>query len=70
MPTELKPCPFCGGKAVLHKGRGVGVWHVAYVRCSGCGIRTQEWRGEDSDVIYAPIDEWNRREGEQTNDQI
>lgn len=25
MSEELKPCPFCGGKAVIHVGDGVRV---------------------------------------------
>ena len=35
---ELKPCPFCGGKALLshdHVGNG-----ASYVRCEKCGLES------------------------------
>ena len=35
MSKELKPCPFCGGKAVIHVNDGVRVI------CTVCGAMTQ-----------------------------
>ena len=36
--TELKPCPFCGGKALLrHDYAGIG---SSYVRCEKCGLES------------------------------
>ena len=36
--TELKPCPFCGGKALLsHDYAGIG---ASYVRCEKCGLES------------------------------
>ena len=35
MSEELRPCPFCGGKAVY---RGTG---QVYVRCLACGARSR-----------------------------
>ena len=35
---ELKPCPFCGGKALLsHDYEGNG---ASYVRCEKCGLES------------------------------
>lgn len=64
--SVLKPCPFCGGKAVLFVGNGV------QVMCVSCGVRTslkadksfqtgisQERMSTDS--IDSVIEEWNRR---------
>ena len=62
--TELKPCPFCGGKAVLsHKTE----WDekCSYVYCTTCSIRTagvpvsSEYSSDEKAVKV-----WNRREGE------
>ena len=51
--SELKPCPFCGGKAFFegsftHPGYG-------YVNCDFCGVVTP-WGVEGE-----AIDAWNRR---------
>lgn len=39
---ELKPCPFCGGKAMFKccsTGRSIGnVWWSYKVCCSSCGV--------------------------------
>ena len=58
--NELKPCPFCGGKALLsHDYEGTG---ASYVRCQKCGlesirfIRSFEIASDDRAVEY-----WNRR---------
>ena len=41
---ELKPCPFCGGKAILnHDHAGLG---ASYIRCEKCG------RVFDVDMAY------------------
>lgn len=64
--SVLKPCPFCGGKAVLFVEDGV------QVICLSCGVRTSS----KADRIYTKgvsqeriatssveqvIEEWNRR---------
>lgn len=64
--SVLKPCPFCGGEAVLF------VEHGVQVMCLSCGVRTSS----KSDRIYQKrvsqervatssveqvIEEWNRR---------
>lgn len=58
--AELKPCPFCGGKAVLehdYDGRG-----YSYIRCCGCFIKGNRFsvkfdKASDDEAIEA----WNRR---------
>lgn len=58
---ELKPCPFCGGKAIIHVSAGVSVI------CQKCGCRTislvdRSSQGEPcGDAIYRVTDKWNRR---------
>ena len=64
--SVLKPCPFCGGKAVLFVENGV------QVICLSCGVRTSS----KTDMIYQKrasqestatssveqaIEEWTRR---------
>ena len=57
---ELKPCPFCGGKAILtHDNAGLG---ASYIRCERCGlesvrfIKSFEVASDDQAIKY-----WNRR---------
>lgn len=53
MPNELKPCPFCNGKAeFFYIGRVVGI-----VRCTKCRV-SQSVLQVKEDAINA----WNRRE--------
>lgn len=47
---KLKPCPFCGGKAVKI-GR-----NVFWVRCCGCGAGTSVFDSEKE-----AKEAWNRR---------
>lgn len=52
--TELKPCPFCGGKAELFTEEDKYYKHM--VACVKCGARTPK---EHIDAIA--ISDWNRR---------
>lgn len=55
---ELKPCPFCGGKARLFVNGGVRVL------CSKCYARTKILTDEleySSNAVEAVIEAWNRR---------
>lgn len=60
---ELKPCPFCGGKAQILDN----AWHVIFntrvrIKCRRCGVRTMEYVGSDwDDTHYLAIEAWNRR---------
>lgn len=68
MMNELKPCPFCGGKAVLfHKGNTGN--YLVYVRCSICKCQSKIFFTPDlsaatdpeSEVSIFAADAWNMR---------
>lgn len=63
--NELKPCPFCGGKAVFNEERetfevdGSDLLTVHYeVYCSKCFAQTDSIIGGDKNIV---IERWNRR---------
>ena len=61
---KLKPCPFCGGEAILKRDR-IGLYCV---KCTNCGCMTtfQFDFGEGEEVSKRKAtDVWNRRAGEQ-----
>ena len=52
---KLKPCPFCGGEAILVKDfSSFKDWN--YVRCKECGAATSV-----GNTAYRAIDFWNQR---------
>ena len=60
MGNDLKPCPFCGGKASLrHDHAGFG---ASYVQCEKCGLesikflKSFEYSSDEKAVEF-----WNRR---------
>lgn len=66
MNEELKPCPFCGGKAVKYVNNGV------CVKCVDCGISTiilcdMQRIKSDKGAIERVIEMWNRRANNETN---
>lgn len=63
--TELKPCPFCGGRAEPRNyvDRCVPSHSVAYVRCIECGAETTSYTDNKGNFEYMhnAIKAWNRR---------
>ena len=60
--AELKPCPFCGGKARLFVNGGVRVI------CSKCYAGTKiltDNMGYESNAVETVVEAWNRRAGEE-----
>ena len=60
--AELKPCPFCGGKARLFVNGGVRVI------CSKCYAGTKSLTdnmGYESNAVETVVEAWNRRAGEE-----
>ena len=51
--VELKPCPFCGGKATMYTFSVVKDYHVS---CDGCGAYSDDYRTPKKAAAA-----WNRR---------
>lgn len=57
----LKPCPFCGGDAVLEKYKLPQRPTSFYaVTCNNCGAMTYPYSGRHKDAV----DRWNERTDE------
>lgn len=63
--TELKPCPFCGGKAEFNEASRISdTWFVASVNCIDCcaqivsqGMETKTAEMANKSAVSA----WNKR---------
>lgn len=56
--TKLKPCPFCGGEAIVVKTESCG----RYIGCWDCGGRTEEFETDYAGSAHdKAISAWNRR---------
>ena len=62
--TELKPCPFCGGKGKVELVDKIDDLDVYMVECQKCGAAASF--GTDGEIITKEetIDAWNRRVGD------
>lgn len=68
--NELKPCPFCGGKAAMKSHTECGGFgsysEIVYIKCLECGARGPEadsfFVGSKTDLNLIATTKWNRRE--------
>lgn len=59
--VELKPCPFCGGKAVIHVNDGVRVICKECGAMTKCLIDVTTYGRPTGSAIGSVVDAWNRR---------
>jgi Lar family restriction alleviation protein len=55
--TELKPCPFCGGKV----RRAIGLMGLNFFRCKECGAVVSFDNDYYNTHKNEAIEAWNRR---------
>jgi len=68
MSTELKPCPFCGGKAhIVSETLLDEIGRFYSVKCSKCGAKSGEKFANDTCPLFFEEvrEQWNRRPLEQ-----
>ncbi len=58
MNVELKPCPFCGGEAILSESHTVAdeTFGLCFVFCKSCRAETSLYS-----IKQEAIDAWNKR---------
>lgn len=61
MMIDLKPCPFCGGKAYLFVGDGVRVICPKCGAASMCLVDSMGANGPTGNATKSVIEAWNRR---------
>lgn len=61
--SELKPCPFCGGSAVLLPHRFSDGFVCCGIVCRVCSARTSHFYATEKEAIEA----WNRRFNDETD---
>lgn len=54
---ELKPCPFCGGKAAIQTHKFFGLQNTYGVVCLDCYAQTRQFYDTEEEAAKA----WNRR---------
>lgn len=63
--TELKPCPFCGGKAMIQTfvSNSIPRYATAICYCEKCNASGKWFEdvNHDGTFIYKAIEAWNRR---------
>lgn len=59
--TELKPCPFCGGEAVIHVDNGVRVICRECGAMTKCLVDSYSQGKPQGSAIKAVVTVWNRR---------
>lgn len=59
--TELKPCPFCGGKAVIHVEDGVRVVCTECDSTSKCLVDGYAQGKPTGSAVDSVVKAWNRR---------
>jgi hypothetical protein len=58
METKLKPCPFCGGEAIIRVL--MGKMYICPIHKRNCLLRPDTWL-QSSYPIQKQIKAWNRR---------
>ena len=62
--TELKPCPFCGGEAVIRYQMGSA--YISPLHKKGCFIEPNTWI-KSTAPIKKQIEAWNRRANDEAD---
>ena len=60
--SELKPCPFCGGKAEVKKSMFGNNLGYALIACKSCGASSKDFKlSLDFCAVEEATKAWNRR---------
>lgn len=72
--NELKPCPFCGGKARLYDelanishGACIKRYYVVCDTCYASGGEANDFNAKNGDYESLAIELWNRRANDENN---
>ena len=65
--TQIKPGPFCGGRAVVEGSEGGKELNTARIYCTVCGCGTKTFKKADAiqneDALQSAVAVWNMRNG-------